>query len=111
MLTEAQRQRFRALQQGEEDGTLSVAEQAELQAFVQLIEDKEAAYLRPATERIRQERLRVEEQNQALQALIRRKERLARRLERVLALSSSEREKINAQVAAILNSSSAGAAK
>lgn len=57
MLTEAQRQRFQELQQGEEEGTLSPAEQAELQAFVQLIEETEAVYLRPATERMRQERL------------------------------------------------------
>ena len=109
MLTKQQRQRFRELQQREEDGALSSAEQAELQNFVQLIEDKEAVYLRPATERIRQERLRLEEQNKELQALIRRKERLARRLERVVALSAAEREKINAQVAAILNADATGA--
>lgn len=111
MLTESQRQRFRALQRGEEEDTLSPTERAELQAFVQLIEQKEAVYLRPATERIRQERLRLEEQNRALQALLRRKERLARRLERILALSASEREKINAQVTAILNASATGATK
>ena len=103
MLTEAQRRRFRALQQKEDMGTLSPAEQAELQAFVQLVEDEEAVYLRPATERMRQERLRLEEQNNMLQALTRRKERLARRLERVLALSAAEREKINAQVTATRN--------
>ena len=76
MLTELQRQRCRALQNGEENGTLSLEEQAELQAFVQLIEKKEAVYLRHATERIRQERLRLEEQNQELQVLVRREERL-----------------------------------
>jgi uncharacterized FlaG/YvyC family protein len=103
MLTEQQRRRFRALQMKEDDGTLSLSEQAELQALVQLIEEKEAGYLRPATERVRQERLLLEEQNKALEALVRRKERLAKRLERVLAFSISEREKINAQVAAILD--------
>jgi hypothetical protein len=111
MLTEAQRQRFRALQQKEDLGTLSPAEQAELQAFVRLVEDAEAASLRPATDSLRQERLRLEKQNEALQTLVRRKERLARRLERVLALSGSEREQINAQVAAVLNPGSGGAAK
>ena len=111
MLTEAQRQRFRALQQSEMDGTLSPTEQAEMEAFVQQIETAEAVYLRPATERIRQERLRIEEQNKALQEVIRRKERLARRLERILALSAAEREKINAQVAAILNANTTGAAR
>lgn len=111
MLTDSQRQRFRALQNAEDNGTLSVSDQAELQAFVQLIEDKEAAYLRPATERIRQERLRLQEQNQELQILLRRKERLERRLERMLALSAAEREKINAQVAAILNATAVGSAQ
>ena len=111
MLTELQRERFRALQQKEDNDTLSGAEQEELQGFVQLIEDAEAVYLRPATERIRQESLRLEEQNRALQALVRREERLARRLERFLALSASERARINAQVRAILNANPTGAAK
>lgn len=111
MLTEPQRQRFRALQQSELDGTLSPTEQTEMEAFVQQIEAAEAAYLRPATEHIRQERLRIEEQNKALQEVIRRKERLARRLERILALSAAEREKINAQVASILNANTTGAAR
>jgi hypothetical protein len=111
MLTEAQRQRFRALQQREEDGTLSLTEKAVLQAFVEQIEAGEAAYLRPAVERMRQERLQVEAQTKALHSLLRRKERLARRLERILALSASEREKINAQVSAILNAGPTGATK
>lgn len=37
MLTEQQRQRFRALQQGETDGTLSPTEQAEMHTFIQQI--------------------------------------------------------------------------
>jgi len=111
MLTEQQRRRFRTLQTKEDDSTLSLSEQTELQAFVQLIEEKEAGYLRPATERLRQERLLLEEQNGALEALVHRKERLAKRLERVLALSISEREKINAQVAAILDAKMAGVAQ
>ncbi len=111
MLTEQQRTRFRALQTKEDDGTLSLSEQTELQAFVQIIEEKEADYLRPATERLRQERLLLEEQNRALEVLVRRKERLAKRLRRILALSISEREKINAQVAAILDAKTTGTAR
>lgn len=103
MLTEAQRQHFRELQQKEDEGILSVSEREELQALIQIIEDAETVYLRPATERIRQERFKIAEQNRALEALIQRKERLARRLERILSLSLAEREKINAEVAAILN--------
>lgn len=111
MLTEHQSQRFNTLQQGEENGALSPAEQMELQAFVQQIEAEEAALLAPAMERMRQQRRRIEEQNAALAVLVRRKERLARRLERILALSIAEREKINAQVAAILNKTSTKAAR
>lgn len=111
MLTEQQRQRFRALQQSELDGTLAPTEQSELQALARQIEAEEAEYLRPATEHIHQERLQIQEQNRALQLLIRRKERLARRLERVLALSASERQKINTQVKAILDGGSARSAK
>ncbi len=106
-MTTSQRKRFQALQQNEDDGTLSSTEQTELAEFVQQIEADEAAYLGPATVRIRQQRLRLEEQNEALRTLIRRKERLARRIERVLTLSASERRKINAQQTAILNASSA----
>lgn len=108
MLTELQRQRFRVLQEKEEEDSLSPSEQAELQVLVQCIEEAEAAYLSPATERIRQERLLLQEQNRALQALIWRKERLARRLERVLALSAQERAKIDTQMTAILHASITG---
>src|SRR5579862_3603540 len=111
MLTDAQRERFHALQRREEEGALSPTEQAELHAFMQKIEEEEAVYLHPATERIRQERLQIQEQNKALQYLVRRKERLARRLERILALSVSERDKINAQITAILNPNGIGAAR
>ena len=76
MFTEPQRQRFRALQQREDDGTLTASEQAELQAFVQQIEAEEAAYLRPANERIRQERLQLAAQTAALKLLLQQRERL-----------------------------------
>lgn len=91
MLTEQRRQRLRALQQVEMDGALSSAERMELDAFVQQIEAEEEAVLAAANERMRQERRQIEEQNAALAALIRRKERLAQRLERILALSTAER--------------------
>ncbi|MCW3055901.1 MAG: hypothetical protein JWN14_5071 [Chthonomonadales bacterium] len=110
MLTKQHRRHFRALQTKEDNGTLSLSEHTELQAFVQLIDEKEAGYLRPATERIRQERRLLEEQNRALEVLVHRKERLTKRLERVLALSISEREKINAEVAAILDAKMTGVA-
>ena len=87
MLTELERERFRILQEKEDNQTLDAAEAAEWQGFIDRIEAEEAAYLRPAIERERQERLKIEAQNRALKNLIRRRERLARRLERVLAFS------------------------
>lgn len=108
MLTEFERERFHVLQQREDDGSLLPSEREELRAFVQQIEDAEAAYLRPATERIRLQRLRSEDQNRALEALIRRKARLAQRLERVLEFSEAERNRINSEVNLILNPASPG---
>ena len=109
MWNEEQQQRFQALRTRERQQALNPMEQAELARMIQELEAEEAAYLRPATERIRQESLRLEEQNKALQVLVRRKERLARRLEHVLVLSASEREKINSEVTAILSSTGVGA--
>ncbi len=87
MFTEPQRQRFRALQQREDEETLTASEQVELQAFAQQIEAEEAVYLRPANERIRQERLQLAAQTAALKLLLQQREHLARRLEQVLALT------------------------
>lgn len=76
MFTEPQRQRFRALQQREVEGALTTSEQAELQSFVQQVEAEEAVYLRPATERLRQERLQIKAQTASLQALLQQREGL-----------------------------------
>jgi hypothetical protein len=71
--------RFQNLRQQELEGTLSKAEQAELSLLTQEIETEEAAYLRPATERLRREREVIEAQNRALQALVRRRRSVAGR--------------------------------
>ncbi len=74
MWDEQKRERFQTLRQRELDDTLTEAEQAELSQMIQEIEDAEAAYLRPATERLRCERERIEEQNRELQGLVQREE-------------------------------------
>jgi hypothetical protein len=102
MFTEQQRKRFAALREREQISTLTEAEQAELEQLIRQVETVEAAYLRPAVERTRQERLQKEAQNVALKTLIRRQERLVRRLERFLALSRAEHEAINTELAHIL---------
>ncbi len=106
MLTDEQRERFAALQQREEQGILTEAERSELNGLIAQVEADEAAYLRPATDRVHQERLQIEAQNAALKHLVRRKERLARRLERFLAASRAEQEAINAELTQILRTGS-----
>jgi len=109
MFTELQRRRFSELQQREEDGVLSASEQEELNSLIQYVEAKEKEYLRPATNHIREERLLIQEQNKALKTLLRRQERLVRRLERVLASSQEERAAIQSSLSEILGSSPTGA--
>jgi hypothetical protein len=62
--------RFQALRQHELDGALAAAEQEELRQMMQEIESAEAAYLCPATARLRVERERLEAQNRALQTVV-----------------------------------------
>jgi len=86
IFTPEQRARFRQLRKAQDAGAaLSPDEQAELAALFQHIEDAEAAYLRPATERIRAERLALEEQKRNLELLVRRGETLVAHLEVMLA--------------------------
>lgn len=109
MLTEPQRQRLSELQQREEDGVLNAPERKELNRLIQIVAAVEKEMLRPATEHIRQERLQIQAQNAALKTLLARKERLVRRLERVLALSQTENAAIQSQLSEILSPVSAGA--
>jgi hypothetical protein len=101
----AKRARFEALRQHEEKGTLTQAEQAELAQMVEEIESAEAAYLRPATERLRAERSQIQARSAALQRLVRRKEELARRLARTLAEAKAERHAIEEEQSRILSGS------
>lgn len=74
MWDKQKRERFQFLRQRELDGALTLAEQTELLQMVQEIEHVEAASLRPATERLHDERQEIETQNRALGALMQRKE-------------------------------------
>ena len=85
-MTDQQRERLEHLRSREADGeALTAAEQAELSAFLRRIEEEEAAYLRPANERLRAEIQAREERNRALRALVERRAALAARLEAVVA--------------------------
>jgi hypothetical protein len=102
MLTNDQRSRFRELQARSDSGAITDSEQEELDSFIHAIELDEAAYLRPATERIKAERAEVEDQNEVLRALLRRQERLAHRLERILEKSRTEQDAIKTKLSGIL---------
>jgi hypothetical protein len=108
---EAQRQRFQHLRQRDSLGLLTQAEQAELAALGQERERNEAAYLSPATQRLRAERQTLQTQNSRLEALVRRKEALAQRLRDFLADARAEQNAIEGELAAVLGGGSADSAK
>jgi hypothetical protein len=58
---------------------------------------REQAALQASIERMRVERLELDAQNRALQALIEREERLAAHLKEVIAMSRAERQAIEAE--------------
>src|SRR5262245_61172090 len=71
MWDEVKQARFDALRIAERQGTLTEAEGVELLALTQELDALEAAYLHPATERVRQEREALGEQNSKLEELLR----------------------------------------
>lgn len=78
---------------------LNAAEQAELEALVKELEDAEAVYLQPATERRRQENDRLAKRNLHLAELVKRKEALVQRLENVLTEAQAEQRAIETELA------------
>jgi hypothetical protein len=95
------RNRFRSLRQRGQEGLLTGEERGELDRLTAEIEAREQALLGPATERLQREAGSVEEQNHALEALAKRREKLSARLEQVLREARAEREAINQELARI----------
>jgi len=102
MWDEQKRQRFEWLRQRESAGELTGIERTELESLVQELQSAETAYLTPATERLREERQGLDNQNRRLEALARRRETLARHLHHVLAEAQAERSAIQGELAALL---------
>jgi hypothetical protein len=102
MWDEEKRVRFQQLRQGQGEGALTEAEQAELGLLIQELEATEATYLIPATDRLRQEREALEVRNRALEVLAHRKEALVARLRKFLAEAQAERRAIECELAAVL---------
>lgn len=71
MWDETKQARFNVLRAAEGQGALTEAEGAELRALTQALDALEATYLDPVTERVRQERRALEEQNSKLEELLR----------------------------------------
>lgn len=102
MLNEIERRRLEVLRTLEDTGSLSQPEQSELSLMLQRLDEAEAAQLAPATTQLRRERKNMEAQNQSLQALVRRQEALAARLQALLDEARVERRAIAEEQARIL---------
>ena len=107
MWNDEQKQRFQALRTRDRQKELTDAEQAELARMIQELEDEEAAYLRPANQRLEQRNTQMAAQNAALKILVEKEEQLNRYLQEVLQKVSSERQALDAELASILAASSA----
>ena len=94
------RRRFEELR--EPGRQLTAGEQAELAVLVNELEDAEAAYLKPATERLRRENDCVAKRNLELAQLSKRKEALVERLEHVLAEAQAEELAIETELASVV---------
>ena len=106
MWNDEQKQRFQMLRTRELRQELSGEETVELSRMLHDMEEEEASYLRPATQRLVQRNLQIAGQNDALQTLVEREKRLNRYLLRALKKVDSEREAISTELARILESSS-----
>lgn len=105
MWNEGQKQRFQALRDHEWRKELTAEEQAELDQMIRELEEEEAAYLQPATERLEVRNHQLAAQNEALKTLVKREKRLNRYLQKVLSKVDSERVAIAAELASILERS------
>jgi hypothetical protein len=100
MWDDAKRQRFNDLRDSPEPR--SPEQQAELDRLIQELDAAEASYLTPATQRMREERQRLENRNRALEALVGRRKELADRLEKALVEARSENRAIEEELASLL---------
>ena len=98
ILNKAQRERFNRLREAESQGTLSLAEQEELAKLFQIIEDAEAAYLKPAMDAREQEHQRMQAQIVKMRDLMQRREMLVNRLQQVLKETREEWETIDREM-------------
>src|SRR5437588_10394915 len=98
MWNDEQKRRFQELRTRELQNELTTSEQAELTRLIHELEEEEAAYLRPANQRLDAKIRRTQQQNRVLKDLVRRRQNLIRRMERLLADSQKEQQFIDREV-------------
>jgi D-serine dehydratase len=107
MWSDEQKQRFQHLGTRDREQKLTEGEKTELAGMIKELEEEEAAYLRPATERLKQQNTQRAKQNEALKTLVEREKRLNRYLRKVLRKVDSERNAIATELATIIEETSA----
>src|SRR5262249_32468053 len=91
--------RFRQLRNRKDDGKLSTVEARELAELISAIEADEGDTLRPSTEALRRERLRMARRNRTLRNIAARQDAITARLRAVLAEADAECEAIEKDLA------------
>ncbi len=102
MWNDTQKQRFQELRNRELRQELTTPEKTELARMIHELEAEEAAYLRPANQRLDAKIRRTQEQNRILKNLARRQQTIIRRMERLLADSQKEQQSIDREVKRVL---------
>jgi branched-subunit amino acid aminotransferase/4-amino-4-deoxychorismate lyase len=107
MWDETKRWRFSALRERQRQGALTAEEKVELDELYREIEEMEAVYLRPATERKQQETEKLRAINEMLRDVIQRKEEHLSRTKTTLTQLRAEREELDAELERILSQAEA----
>src|SRR2546423_5716096 len=102
MWDEERHARFQALRTANRQGSLSEADRAELAGLIRELEDEEAAYLRPASQRLEEEARQLEAHTAPLREILKREKRLAARLERELSAAQKEQDSLRDEKAQIV---------
>jgi len=108
MLTDGERERLDSLEQAQFLRSLTIDEREELAGLAERVTTPNDHGLLAANERMRHERAALDSDREELERLLARKERLARRLGRLLALYRAERMAIDRQAAMIGGRDNAG---
>ena len=99
MISTEDSERFSCLLEKKDEDSITADELVELDRLYHVFEDDEMERLAPALERMRSDRLKIDNDNLVLQKIIQRRERLVAKLEAVLRQSQAERTSTNKKLA------------